>query len=114
MTLPQFRLSARTLCLDKISVSTRESARIAAMTIEADRRWVSRVQSAYGALYGRLEQNGLRSVYQYISITRVPVRDAASASTLLEDTRQSILLQSSQAMSTHSRRDAGDVRQLLR
>jgi len=42
------------------------------------------------------------------------VRDAASASTLLEDTRQSILLQSSQAMSTHSRRDAGDVRQLLR
>ena len=114
MTLPQFRLSARTLCLDKISVSTRESARIAAMTIEADRRWVSRVQSAYGALYGRLEQNGLRSVYQYISITRVPVRDAASAGALLADMRQAIPLPASQAMQIHSGRGMEDVRQLLR
>ena len=114
VTLPQFRLSARTLCLDKISVSTRESARIAAMTIEADRRWVSRVQSAYGALYGRLEQNGLRSVYQYISITRVPVRDAASAGALLADMRQAIPLPASQAMQIHSGRGMEDVRQLLR
>ena len=114
VTLPQFRLSARTLCLDKISVSTRESARIAAMTIEADRRWVSRIQAAYGALYNQLDQSfgGLYS--HYISLAEGMVRDNAAADTLLEDMRQSILLQPSQALHTHGRRGTEDVRQLLR
>ncbi len=111
VTLPQFRLSSRALQLNRLCVSTREEARAARITIDADRRWVSQIQTAYSALYNRLEQSfgGIPGAGE-----KAPVRDAASASTLLEDTRQSILLQSSQAMSTHSRRDAGDVRQLLR
>ncbi|MDE7219809.1 MAG: hypothetical protein K2O45_09335, partial [Oscillospiraceae bacterium] len=117
VTLPQFRLSAGALQLDKISLSTREGARIAGMTLDAGRRWVSRIQSAYGVLYGRAEQSfsGFHSVYQYISVTaRGPVRDDVSAGVLLAGIRQSIPLPDSQAMQTHSKRGTEDVRQLLR
>ena len=82
--------------------------------LEADRRWVSRIQAAYGALYNQLDQSfgGLYS--HYISLAEGMVRDNAAADTLLEDMRQSILLQPSQALHTHGRRGTEDVRQLLR
>lgn len=113
LTLPQFRLSARTLRLDSVSVATREAARAAKEIVEADRRWVAQIQDAYSALYTRLEQSsgGLSSVRQYVDATKGLVRDTAAAGVLLEDTRRSI----PQAMRTHnSRRRREDVQQLLR
>lgn len=112
--LPQFRLSSRTLRLDQLRVTTREYARAAKITIDAGSRVVAQVQKAYGALYGRLEESfsGLYSFRQYINVPEEPVRDTAAASTLLQDMRQSILLQSGRA--AHSKRGTEDVRQLLR
>ena len=114
VALPQFRLSSRILQLEGLSVATREPALAAQTALEADRRWVSRIQAAYGALYNQLDQSfgGLYS--HYISLAEGMVRDNAAADTLLEDMRQSILLQPSQALHTHGRRGTEDVRQLLR
>lgn len=116
VTLPQFQLSSRVLGLDSLSVSTREAARAAGKTVEADRRWVSQLQDAYSAMYGWLEQSssGLNNVRRYINVTGGLVRDSASAGILLEDTRRSIPLPCAQAMRTHGRRGAEDVRHLLR
>ena len=100
-TLPQFRLSAKSLRLDGLSVATREQARAARRTVELDRRWVSRIQDAYGALYGQLEQSfsGL-----YGSQPEGPVRDSVSAGALVTDMRQSILRESARVIRAHSRR----------
>lgn len=116
VTLPQFRLSARALGLHELSVATREEARAAGRTLEADCLWVSRIQEAYGALYTRLErsQSGLRGVYQYVSVTEGLVRDTAAAGSLLWDTSQSIPRSAAQAMRTHGRRGMEDVERLLR
>ncbi len=109
-TLPQFRLSAKSLRLDGLSVATREQARAARRTVELDRRWVSRIQDAYGALYGQLEQSfsGL-----YGSQPEGPVRDSVSAGALVTDMRQSILRESARVIRTHSRRTKECVWQLL-
>ncbi len=116
MTLPQFRLSARTLRLDRLSVLTRQYAQAAQAAVEADRRWVSRVQEAYGALYGQLEQSygALPNVCRYLDEKKRLLRDTDSASTLLEDMRRSLLDQPVQAMRTHNRRGTEDIGQLLR
>lgn len=104
--LPQFRLSSRTLRLDKLRVSTREYAQTAQMAIEAERRWVFQLQAAYSALYGQLTQS--------IGVTEDLVRDTAQANTLLEDMRQAISRPASQALYTHSRPGTENVRRLLR
>lgn len=116
MTLPQFRLSARTLRLDRLNVLTRQYAQAAQAAVEADRRWVSRVQQAYGALYGQLEQSygALPNVCRYLDQKKRLLRDTDSAGTLLEDMRRSILLQPTQAMRTHNRRGTENIGQLLR
>ena len=115
VTLPQFRLSSRTLGLDRLSVATKEAAKAAQAIVERDRRWVAQIQNAYNVLYHRLERswNGLLGVQQYLS-GGGPVRDAGAAGSLLEDARRSIPLPSSQAMRTHGKRGKDDVRRLFR
>ena len=115
VTLPQFRLSSRALQLDRLSVATREQARAAGLTIDAGRRWVSQIQAAYGELYEQLEHSfsALYHVHQYIDVTKGQIRDGTAASSLLEDARRSILLQSAQAMRSHGKRGTEDVGQLL-
>lgn len=112
VTLPQFRLSSRTLQLDNLRVTTREYARSAKITIDADQRMVAQVQEAYSTLYGRLEESfsGLYSFRQYIHVPEEPLRDNTAANALLQE---SILLQPAQAVRTHSRRGTDDVQQLL-
>lgn len=113
-TLPQFRLSARALQLNRLCVLTRERAQASQMTLDADCRWIAQIQAAYQALSHQLEQNfsdlhcgdGVQS--------EGPLRDTHTASTLLDGMRESILLQSSQALRTHSGRGREDVRELLR
>lgn len=116
VTLPQFRLSVRTLGLDQLSISTREEAKEAKVTIEADRRWISQIQEAYSALYHRMARSvsSLRGVRQYIGSSERIVRDTASASSLMDDMRQSILLQPGQAVGLHNKRGKEDVQDLLR
>lgn len=111
--LPQFRLSSRILQLEGLSVATREQAQAAQTALDADRRWVSRIQAAYGALYNQMEQSFGGFCSQYMSMAEGMVRDNAAADTLLENMRQSIRFQPSQALYTHSRRGTEDVRQLL-
>lgn len=113
VALPQFRLSSRILRLDGLSVETWEQAQEASVILETDRRWVSRIQTAYGALYRQMEQSfgGLYS--QYINMAQGALRDNGQAGALLEDMTESILLQPSQALRTHSRRGKEDVGHLL-
>ncbi|MCI8971162.1 MAG: hypothetical protein HFF99_06815 [Oscillibacter sp.] len=113
VTLPQFRLSARVLGLDRLSVNTKEAVKAAQALVERDRRWVAQIQNAYHVLYHRLERswNGLLGVQQYLGGGLV--RDEAEAGTLLEDARRSISRPSSQALRTHGKRGKDDVRQLL-
>lgn len=113
ITLPQFRLSARALGLDRLSVSDRTRAREARAALDTDCRLVSRIQMAYSALYSRLEESSgaLYSVQWYFNPGLV--RDTGAASTLLADMRQSIRRQPDQALKTHSKKGLEDVRQLL-
>lgn len=116
VTLPQFRLSSKTLGLDQVSLKTKEAVRSAQALVERDRRWVAQMQNAYQALYTRLEQSygSLLGVQEYLSGAGRPVRDSEAAGTLLEDTRRSIHHPSSQAMRTHGKRGTEDLRQLFR
>lgn len=111
VTLPQFRLSTGLLRLDGMDVTTREQAQAAWKALDDSIRWVSRIQTAYGALYRQLERSVGGS--QYFKAVRDMVRDGGEADTLLEDMRQSMLLQPSQAMRTHGRRGTENVSQLL-
>ena len=112
VALPQFRLSTGLLQLDGLDVTTRERAQEAWKALDDSIRWVSRIQTAYGALYRQLERSVGGS--QYFNAVRDMVRDGGEADTLLEDMRQSMLLQPSQTMRTHGRRGTEDVQQLLR
>lgn len=113
--LPQFRMSAKALRLNRLSVATQERARSAEDILQDDMRWVERVQKVYRALYYRLERslNTPHHTSHYPG-TAEPLRDKGSAGTMLEDTRRSILLQGPQVMRSHSRRGPGDVGELLR
>ena len=114
VALPQFRLSSRILRLEGLSVETLEQAQAAGAILEKDRRWISRIQTAYGALYRQMEQSfgGLYS--QYIDMAQGAPRNNDQAGALLEDMTEFLLLQPSQAMRTHGRRGKENVGQLLR
>ena len=110
VTLPRFRVSARALHLDALDLTTREAARAAIDVLVSDRRWVTRLQGAYGAMYGRLGQSfgSMYSFHQHISV----VRDTREASSLTCDIRE-VLRQSPKAIFLRQR-GMEDVGQLLR
>jgi len=110
VTLPRFRVSARALRLDELDVSTREAARAAMEVITSDRRWVTRLQGAYGAMYGQMAQSfgGMYSVHRYFSV----VRDTNEASSLVYDIRE--VLRQSPLAKFLAQRGMEDVGQLLR
>lgn len=106
--LAGLRVSARALRLDAMDISTKEAARDAVKQLSAGKRWVNRLQDAYRAVYGKLEQSltGLGSVRQYTKV----VRDGSEADTLMWDMRQE-LLQSTAG--PHGQWDMDDLGQLL-
>ncbi len=110
VTLPRFRVSARALGLDALSFATRETAKAAMAVLVSDRRWVTRLQGAYGAMYGQLGQSfgSMYSVHEYISV----VRTTDEAKSLSCDIRE-VLRQSPKAMFLRQR-GMEDVGQLLR
>lgn len=85
LTMPRFRVSAQALRLDSVNLSTRESARSALAILASGRRWVGRLQEAYGMMYGQLSQSvsGLYSTQQYVGV----VREEQIADLLLNDAR---------------------------
>ena len=106
VTLPQFRLSAAALGLARLSLATREEARAAQAAIDAGRRWVAGVQSAYGALYDQLGGSG--SLWP--SAGGGLLRNTVDAGALLRELREAIALQTPGL--TGGERE--QVRQLLR
>lgn len=107
-TLAGLRVSARALKLDAMDISTKEAARDAVRQLSAGRRWVNRLQEAYRAVYGKLEQslNGLGSVRRYTKV----VRSDEEVGALMWDMRQE-LVQS--PMGAYSQWETDDVDQLL-
>lgn len=107
-TLAGLRVSARALRLDAMDISTKEAAQDAVKQLSAGRRWVNRLQEAYRAVYGKLEQSlsGLGSIRQYARV----VRDEDEVDALLWDMRQE-LLQS--PMGVYGQWGLEDVTQLL-
>ena len=110
VTLPRFRVSARALRLDALNLTTRETAKAAMAVLVSDHRWVTRLQGAYGAMYGQLGQSlgSMHSVHEYISV----VRDTGEASSLTCDIRE-VLRQSPKAIFLRQR-GMEDVGPLLR
>ncbi len=110
LTLPRFRVSAQALRLDTLNLSNREAARSALTVLAADRRWVARLQGAYGAMYGQLGQSAssMYSVQRYAGT----VRDTSEASSLACDIRE-VLRQSPKAIFLRQR-GMEDVGYLLR
>ena len=85
LTLPKFRVSAQALRLDAVDLSTRETAQAALAVLGASRRWVGRLQGAYGVMYGQLAQSagGRYSARRFTGV----VREDRIADLLLHDTR---------------------------
>lgn len=110
VTLPRFRVSARALRLDALALTTREAARAAMTVLAADRRWVTRLQGAYGAMYGQLGQS-FSSMYSFHSYTSI-IRDSSAADTLSCDIRE--VLRQSPLARFLTQRGMEDVGQLLR
>lgn len=106
--LAGLRVSARALKLDAMDISTKEAARDAVKQLSAGRRWVSRLQEAYRAVYGKLEQrlNGLGSVRQYAKV----VRDDEEVRTLMWEMRQELL---QTRPGPHSQWELDDLNRLL-
>lgn len=115
ITLPQFRLSPSALLLEGMDIRTRERALEARRSLEADLRWVNRIQAAYDAMNGQVKRRsrGARNVPTFIHGAEDPVRDAETAGTLLEDAREAIPRQSAQVLRPQSGKGADAVRQLL-
>ena len=90
LTMPSFHVSAKALRLEELDISSRETARAAIGVIVSDRRWMTRLQGAYGAMYGQLGQSfsSMHNVQQY---TRV-VRDSSEALSLTTDIREVLRL----------------------
>ena len=110
VTLPRFRVTARALRLEGLDVTTRQAARTALEILTTDRRWVTRLQGAYGAMYGQLAQSfgGMYNVHRQFSV----VRDTSEASSLVMDIRE-VLRQSPRAKFL-AQRGMEDVGLLLR
>ena len=90
LTMPRFHISAKALRLEGLDISGREAAREAIQVIVSDRRWMTRLQGAYGAMYGQLGQS-FSSMHNVRQVTQV-VRDSREALSLTTDIREVLRL----------------------
>lgn len=116
VTLPQFPLSSDALRLDLLQVSTQEYARAAVKIVDADRRWVAQIQAVYQTLSGQLDRSagGFSDGRQVEAPTGGVVRDPASAASLVDNVRRTVLLQPEIASYVHSRRGRAELHRLLK
>ncbi|RAS84346.1 flagellin [Priestia endophytica] len=104
------------LGIDKINVGTEEGARSAMDTIKKAITTVSSERSKLGAYQNRLEHsiNNLTTTSENLTASESRIRDVDMAKEMMEQTKNSILAQASQAMLTQANQQPQNVLQMLR
>ncbi|WCM14570.1 flagellin [Priestia filamentosa] len=109
-------MTAEDLGLKTINVDTEESARTAMDTIKTAITTVSSERSKLGAYQNRLEHsiNNLNTTSENLTSAESRIRDVDMAKEMMEQTKNSILAQASQAMLTQANQQPQNVLQMLR
>ncbi|WP_280157595.1 flagellin [Priestia aryabhattai] len=109
-------MSTTGLKIKDIDVSTREGAKDAITTIGDAINTVSTQRSSLGALQNRLEHtiNNLSNQSENLTASESRIRDVDMAKEMMEQTKNSILSQASQAMLGQANQQPQNVLQLLR
>lgn len=109
-------MTAAGLGIDKINVDTEEGARAAMDTIKKAVTTVSSERSKLGAYQNRLEHsiNNLSTTSENLTASESRIRDVDMAKEMMEQTKNSILAQASQAMLTQANQQPQNVLQMLR
>ncbi|AKO93703.1 flagellin [Priestia filamentosa] len=109
-------MTAEGLGIDGINVDTEENAREAMDTIKKAVTTVSSERSKLGAYQNRLEHsiNNLNTTSENLTSAESRIRDVDMAKEMMEQTKNSILAQASQAMLTQANQQPQNVLQMLR
>ncbi|KJL02800.1 MULTISPECIES: flagellin [Priestia] len=109
-------MSTTGLEINNVDVSTREGAKAAITTIGDAINTVSTQRSNLGALQNRLEHtiNNLNNQSENLTASESRIRDVDMAKEMMEQTKNSILSQASQAMLGQANQQPQNVLQLLR
>ena len=100
---------------DKVDVMTEESATNSIDIVGMAKERVSRVRSYYGAIQNRLEHTikNLDNVVENTTAAESQIRDTDMASTMVEYTKNNILMQAGQSMLTQANQSTQGVLSLL-
>ncbi|RAS82289.1 flagellin [Priestia endophytica] len=109
-------MTAKGLGIDGIKVDTEENARAAMDTLKTAITSVSSERSKLGAYQNRLEHsiNNLSTTSENLTSAESRIRDVDMAKEMMEQTKNSILAQASQAMLTQANQQPQNVLQMLR
>ena len=100
---------------DKVDVMTEDSATKSIDIVGMAKERVSRVRSYYGAIQNRLEHTikNLDNVVENTTAAESQIRDTDMASTMVEYTKNNILMQAGQSMLTQANQSTQGVMSLL-
>lgn len=109
-------MRAQNLGVDNIDVSSYSSSKSSISTIDNAIKTVSQERSKLGAYQNRLDHtiNNLSTSSENLSSAESRIRDTDMAKTMMEQTKNSILAQASQAMLSQANQQPQQVLQLLR
>ncbi|YCA42419.1 flagellin [Bacillus sp. JZ8] len=109
-------MSSKGLGIDTINVDTEENARTAMDKLKTAITSVSSERSKLGAYQNRLEHsiNNLNTTSENLTSAESRIRDVDMAKEMMEQTKNSILAQASQAMLTQANQQPQNVLQMLR
>ncbi|MFP3845922.1 flagellin N-terminal helical domain-containing protein [Priestia filamentosa] len=109
-------MTSKGLGVDNLSVNTEDDARKAMDTIKTAVTTVSSERSKLGAYQNRLEHsiNNLNTTSENLTSAESRIRDVDMAKEMMEQTKNSILAQASQAMLTQANQQPQNVLQMLR
>ena len=115
LTVPQFYLSVDALKMGNLDISTQANAWESMPVIQNAINRVSSIRGTYGALYNRLEHNQkqLQHAVENITDAESRIRDVDVAREMMAYTKNSILIQSAQAMLAQANQLPQGVLQLL-
>ena len=108
-------MSTKGLGLDKLDISTLDSAKAAIDTIRTAINTVSTARADMGALQNRLEHtiNNLDVAVENLSAANSRIRDTDMAKEMMNYTKMNVLVQSAQAMLAQANQQPQSVLQLL-
>jgi flagellin len=100
---------------DKVDVMTEDSATKSIDIVGMAKERVSRVRSYYGAIQNRLEHTikNLDNVVENTTAAESQIRDTDMASTMVEYTKNNILMQAGQSMLAQANQSTQGVMSLL-